>query len=310
MVMETILSGNNPDNFPSDSTQWNDTDGDGYGDNPLGTDPDNCPLEYGNSTFPGLGCLDSDGDGHANTFDAFPFDANETHDTDSDGVGDNADEFPLNALEQFDFDGDGIGDNADAFPEDANESIDSDGDGVGDNSDVFPNDANESEDSDGDGIGDNSDEYPLVDNFLDTDEDGILDLDDAFPEDATQTNDSDGDGYGDNQSGNNADAFPNIATQWADSDGDGYGDNWGNSSWNDTRLFVWPGQYIEGAEFSDHCPTTNGNSTADDFFGCSDGDGDGIADQYDEINGTLPQDRFRWCSIQKTCVQIPQKEFL
>ena len=175
------MSGNNPDNFPSDSTQWNDTDGDGYGDNPLGTNPDNCPLEYGNSTFPGLGCLDSDGDGHANTFDAFPYDANETHDTDSDGVGDNADEFPLNALEQFDFDGDGIGDNADAFPEDANESIDSDGDGVGDNSDVFPNDANESEDSDGDGIGDNSDEYPLVDNFLDTDEDGILDLDDAFP---------------------------------------------------------------------------------------------------------------------------------
>ena len=284
------ISGNNPDKFPSDSTQWNDTDGDGYGDNPLGTDPDNCPLEYGNSTFPGLGCLDSDGDGHANTFDAFPFDANETHDTDSDGVGDNADEFPLNALEQFDFDGDGIGDNADAFPEDANESVDTDGDGVGDNSDVFPNDANESEDSDGDGIGDNSDEYPLVDNFLDSDEDGILDLDDAFPADATQTNDSDGDGYGDNQSGNNADAFPNLATQWADSDGDGYGDNWGNSSWNDTRLFVWPGQYIEGAELSDHCPTTNGNSTADDLFGCSDGDGDGIPDLYDEVNGTIPLD--------------------
>ena len=36
--------------------------------------------------------------------------------------------------------------------------------------------------------------------------------------------------------------------------------------------------------------TTNGNSTADGFFGCSDGDGDGIADQYDEVNGTLPQD--------------------
>ena len=261
-------SGNNPDAFPSDSTQWNDTDGDGYGDNPLGIDPDNCPNEYGNSTFPGLGCLDSDGDGHANTFDAFPFDKNETHDTDSDGVGDNADEFPLNALEQFDFDGDGIGNNADAFPEDANESVD----------------------TDGDGIGDNSDEYPLVDNFLDTDEDGILDLDDAFPADSTQTNDSDGDGYGDNQTGNNPDLFPALSSQWADSDGDGYGDNWGNSSWNDTRLFVWPGQFIEGAKLSDHCPTTNGNSTADDFFGCSDGDGDGIPDQYDEVNGTIPLD--------------------
>ena len=284
------INGNNPDYFPSDSSQWNDTDGDGYGDNPLGNNSDECPNEYGNSTFPGLGCLDSDGDGHANTFDAFPFDENETHDTDSDGVGDNADAFPLNGMEQFDIDGDGIGDNADAFPEDANESVDSDGDGVGDNSDAFPDDANETMDSDGDGIGDNADEYPLVDNFLDSDEDGILDLEDAFPEDSTQNNDSDGDGYGDNQSGNNPDMFPELATQWADSDGDGYGDNWGNASWNETRLFVWPGQFIEGAEQPDHCPATNGNSTADGFFGCSDGDGDGIADLYDEINGTLPQD--------------------
>ena len=284
------INGNNPDFFPSDSSQWNDTDGDGFGDNPLGNNPDGCPSEYGNSTFPGLGCLDSDGDGHANTFDAFPFDANETHDTDSDGVGDNADAFPLNGMEQFDIDGDGIGDNSDAFPEDANESVDSDGDGVGDNSDAFPDDASESMDSDGDGIGDNADEYPLVDNFLDSDEDGILDLEDAFPEDSTQNNDSDGDGYGDNQSGNDPDMFPNLPTQWADSDGDGYGDNWGNASWNETRLFVWPGQFIEGAEQSDHCPDTTGNSTADGFFGCSDGDGDGIADQYDEVNGTLPQD--------------------
>ena len=284
------LSGNSPDHFPSDSSQWNDTDGDGFGDNPLGNNSDNCPLEAGNSTMPGLGCLDSDGDGYANTFDAFPYDASETHDTDSDGVGDNSDAFPVNAMEQFDIDGDGIGDNADAFPEDANESVDSDGDGVGDNSDAFPDDANESIDSDGDGIGDNADEYPTVDNFLDSDDDGILDLEDAFPEDSTQNNDSDGDGYGDNQSGNNPDIFPNLATQWADSDSDGYGDNWGNSSWNDTRLMVWPGQYVEGAEQSDHCPTIGGNSTVDGFLGCSDGDGDGIADQYDEVNGTLPQD--------------------
>ena len=284
------INGNNPDYFPSDSSQWNDTDGDGYGDNPFGNNSDDCPEEYGNSTFPGLGCLDSDGDGHANTYDAFPFDVNETHDTDSDGVGDNGDAFPLNPMEQFDTDMDGVGDNADAFPEDANESVDSDGDGVGDNSDMFPNDANESMDSDGDGIGDNADEYPLVDNFLDSDNDGILDLEDAFPDDSTQTNDSDGDGYGDNQTGNNPDLFPELATQWADSDGDGYGDNWGNSSWNDTRLFVWPGQFIEGAEQPDHCPTTSGNSTTDGYFGCSDGDGDGIADQYDEYNGTAPQD--------------------
>ena len=30
--------------------QWNDTDGDGYGDNLSGNDPDTCPYEWGNST--------------------------------------------------------------------------------------------------------------------------------------------------------------------------------------------------------------------------------------------------------------------
>jgi hypothetical protein len=280
------LSGNNPDHFPSDSSQWNDTDGDGFGDNPLGNNSDNCPSEAGNSTMPGRGCLDSDGDGYANTFDAFPFDASETHDTDSDGVGDNSDAFPVNSMEQFDADGDGVGDNADAFPDDANETNDRDGDGVGDNSDAFPDNANESTDSDGDGIGDNADEYPLVDNFIDSDNDGILDLQDAFPGDATQTNDSDGDRYGDNLSGNNPDQFTNVSTQWADTDGDGYGDNWGNSSWNSTRVIDFPGEFVENAELADHCPTISGNSTANDIFGCPDGDGDGIADQYDEVNGS------------------------
>lgn len=37
--------------------------------------------------------LDSDGDGHANTADAFPFDPTEWADSDGDGVGDNADAF-------------------------------------------------------------------------------------------------------------------------------------------------------------------------------------------------------------------------
>ena len=271
------------DVFPYDPTQWSDQDGDGYGDNASGNNPDAFPEDANEY-------VDSDGDGVGDNSDAFPENANESIDSDGDGVGDNSDAFPLNPMEQFDTDLDGIGDNADVFPEDANESVDSDGDGVGDNSDMFPNDSNESIDSDGDGIGDNADEYPFVDNFLDSDGDGVLDLEDAFPNDSTQTNDFDADGYGDNRSGNNPDVFPELVTQWADSDGDGYGDNWGNSSWNDTRLFVWPGEFIEGAEQPDHCPTTIGNSTADGFFGCSDGDGDGIADQYDESNGTVSLD--------------------
>ena len=63
-----------------------------------------------------FGCLDSDGDGWADTADALPFDAGETMDSDGDGVGDNADEFPNNAAESKDSDGDGVGDNSDMFP--------------------------------------------------------------------------------------------------------------------------------------------------------------------------------------------------
>ena len=40
--------------------------------------------------------LDSDGDGVADDFDAFPSDSNETHDSDGDGVGNNSDAFPQN----------------------------------------------------------------------------------------------------------------------------------------------------------------------------------------------------------------------
>jgi len=266
---------NSGDAFPDDVSEWMDSDGDGVGDNSDAFPTD--PYET----------LDSDADGVGDNADAFPDDANESVDSDGDGVGDNADVFPNDANESMDSDGDGVGDNSDAFPVNAMEQFDADGDGVGDNSDAFPDDANESVDSDGDGIGDNSDEYPFIDNSVDADSDGYLDLNDSFPNDATQWMDLDGDGYGDNISGNNPDLFTNASTQWADTDGDGYGDNWGNSSWNTSRLFVWPGQFIENAELSDHCPTISGNSTADGFFGCPDGDGDGIADQYDDVNGSV-----------------------
>jgi len=249
------------DAFSNDSTQWNDSDGDGYGDNPLGNSPDSCPEEVGNSTYPGLGCLDSDGDGYADTLDSFPF----------------------NSLEQLDSDQDGVGDNSDEFPLDANESMDSDGDGVGDNADAFPYDANETMDSDADGIGDNSDPYPLIHNFVDSDGDSVPNINDDFPSDITQWSDIDGDGYGDNPNGNDSDDFVNNATQWKDSDGDGYGDNWGNSSWNATRTPTWPGIFVDGAQFADYCPETNGNSTADDYYGCQDDDGNGVANMFEPI---------------------------
>ncbi|QTH63458.1 PQQ-binding-like beta-propeller repeat protein [Psychrosphaera ytuae] len=165
--------------------------------------------------------IDTDGDGVADSSDAFPNDASESRDSDGDGVGDNADAFPNNAAETTDSDGDGVGDNADVFPNDATETLDSDGDGVGDNADAFPNDATETVDSDGDGVGDNSDLFPTdATESADSDGDGVGDNADAFPNDATETTDTDGDGVGDN-----ADVFPNDATESADSDSDGVGDN-------------------------------------------------------------------------------------
>ena len=45
------------DDFPFDATQVIDSDGDGWGDNQQGTDPDKCPFQPGvhNGTL-GLGC--------------------------------------------------------------------------------------------------------------------------------------------------------------------------------------------------------------------------------------------------------------
>jgi hypothetical protein len=140
-------------------------------------------------------------------------------------------------------------------------------------------------DTDGDGIGDNSDPNPTQHSDDDSDGDSIANIDDAFPNDATQWLDTDGDGYGDNASGNSPDVFVNLSTQWFDADGDGYGDNWGTPAWNSTRLFVWPGEFADGAVLADHCPTEAGNSTVDGYFGCPDIDGDGIADIYDDDIG-------------------------
>jgi hypothetical protein len=97
------------DEFPNDSSQWIDSDGDGYGDNENGLNPDifpNDPNEWS----------DFDGDGVGDNSDAFPYYPNEWEDTDGDGVGDNSDVFPNNPNEWSDFDNDGIGSNADKNP--------------------------------------------------------------------------------------------------------------------------------------------------------------------------------------------------
>ncbi len=96
------------DALPSDRTQWVDGDGDGYGDNALGTNPDKCPTKNGNSTrawlpdpenpqqnteLPSHGCEDKDGDGWADASESDGMDAikGEYLDIDRDGVGANSD---------------------------------------------------------------------------------------------------------------------------------------------------------------------------------------------------------------------------
>ncbi|MFL2977903.1 MAG: hypothetical protein ACJZ59_02425 [Candidatus Thalassarchaeaceae archaeon] len=77
------------DAFPNEASQWNDTDGDGFGDELSGVDGDDCVNTPGNSTMGLLGCIDADGDGWADSEDALPENPSQWEDTDSDGYGDN-----------------------------------------------------------------------------------------------------------------------------------------------------------------------------------------------------------------------------
>jgi len=260
------------DAFPTDPTQWCDEDGDGFGSNQTGNNPDECPNQAGTSTEDRIGCADRDNDGYSNAGDPFPDDSTQWADRDGDNRGDNPN-----------------GSNADLFPDDSSQWKDTDGDGYGDNQggfngDAFPNNPNQWDDTDGDGYGDNfidenndgvsegvSDVCPLVSGnsmdpatrgCTDSDSDGFVDPVDVFPMDPFQWLDTDGDGYGDNTavpSGDDCvdvygqsyennrhgcpdadfdgwadvdDAFPNDTLQWKDSDFDGWGDNY---AWfNDT----------------------------------------------------------------------------
>jgi polar amino acid transport system substrate-binding protein len=70
------------------------------------------------SLSPFTNIRDSDGDGYANSVDAFPNDSTQWSDLDQDGYGDNLngttpDRFPIDNTEWNDTDGDGIGDNSD-----------------------------------------------------------------------------------------------------------------------------------------------------------------------------------------------------
>ena len=163
------------DAFPLEVTQWQDTDGDGYGDNwddPMWNQthlewgigqwletahqPDACPFILGVSFADRYGCPDADGDAWsdpgenwtaADGADAFPFEPTQWRDRDFDGYGDNQSE-GANLI--------------DDFPDNPTQFRDTDLDGWGDNQtygatqiDDFPMVPSQYRDSDGDGYGDN-----------------------------------------------------------------------------------------------------------------------------------------------------------
>ena len=90
------------DDLPLDSTEWNDNDMDGIGDN-SDTDDDND------------GSSDMEEDAR-NTSATDP-------DSDDDGFMDGVDDFPLDPFEWEDSDLDGVGDNGDAFPNDPDRQV-------------------------------------------------------------------------------------------------------------------------------------------------------------------------------------------
>ena len=134
------------DAFPFEVTQWQDMDGDGYGDNMVGETPDSCILETGNSTMKFqngqtisyYGCIDTDGDGYSDDGDKFPSNPTQWADEDFDDWGDNPngtdadqcldtntdsisiqqakDNFGC-SLSQSDTDGDNVADDLDACPD-------------------------------------------------------------------------------------------------------------------------------------------------------------------------------------------------
>lgn len=305
------------DAFNSDSTQWADSDADGYGDNPApALNPDSCASIWGNSTNDRFGCLDNDGDGWSNPNDVYPNNQLIWSDYDNDGYADQpGSELSDACPNQFGFstqdrlgcpdgDMDGWSDQGDEYPTEVTQWHDSDGDGYGDNSIGINGDScpNKEGDSTLDRLG-----------CPDSDEDGYSNPDqnwtaaegaDAFPGDYTQWSDYDSDGFGDNPApAQGADDCPEIygtslmdAFGCPDQDDDGWSDEgdefeYEPSQWFDTDSDGY-GDNSAPAYAPDSCPNTGGNSTLD-RLGCPDQDGDGWSD----IGDSFPSDARLWSDV-------------
>ena len=306
------------DEMPTVSGQWEDSDGDGFGDNPDGPGHDDCLSTAGTSIIAKVGCLDYDddltyyGEDSCSSEQGFSyFDRLGCPDYDRDGWSNNdedwfgGDQFMFNWKQTRDSDGDTRGDNSGPdccmiFWPDTNHSENH-------SPDIFPHNKHQWADQDGDGFGDNythpsGDDCGTVYGGSNQDRNGCPDSDgdgysdsgefggthwdvengaDAFVNDSTQWNDTDEDGYGDNsEAGASApDHFPDNPSAANDTDDDGYPNNW-TAQYN--------GSNSEGLVL-DACPNDWGNATAD-MPGCPDRDGDGTSDLTDDF----PDDATQW----------------
>ena len=303
------------DALPEIGNQWQDSDLDGYGDNPEGQQPDACPSDNGDSTIDRYGCEDYDDDGWSDTND----DCNDDDGTswwgrkgcldgDQDGWADGdatyiGDYFPTNWKQAIDSDGDRIGDNhgPDCCETETETS------GLSIIPDVFPYNHMQWKDDDNDGYGDNDSDivsgdkcwwiegYSWRDRLgcVDTDGDGASDPSDfgtsrewnesqgadMWPQDPTQWADSDGDGFGDNSSDGATlpDKFP--MNEWAanDTDGDSYPNNWTSYAYMDDDGDNVPNR-------NDWCENTVGTSDDD---GCSSDQRDPSSESYNYRDPTI-----------------------
>jgi len=320
--MDRDLIPDTHDALPHVGNQWEDTDSDGFGDNPSGPHADACVSDFGESIYDRFGCDDYDDDGWSDVNDDC-VDEDGTSwwgqwgcsDDDQDGWVDDAilgDRFPENWKQSLDTDRDTFGDNhgpdccdveleglvrpGDYFPYNPVQYADQDGDGYGDNPDdpidgdwcwfvegYSWRDRQGCPDSDGDGASDPwYEDNQWGTQYTWTEEDGA----DWWPEDGTQWADSDGDGYGDNSSEGATlpDKFPTIPAAAVDTDNDGYPNNW-TSLENGTN---------HAGLNLDNCPNIAGNSTTSinatgavvGYYGCIDTDGDG----RDDFSDVFPQD--------------------
>ena len=288
------------DALPNTGNQWHDSDSDGYGDNPSGEQPDDCPSETGDSSIDRFGCEDYDGDGWSDINDDCNDDDGTSwwgrkgcSDIDQDGWADGdatyiGDLFPTNWKQAIDSDGDRIGDNHGPDCCETN----SESSGISIIPDVFPYNPMQWEDEDNDGYGDNEsdiefgDKCPWIQGYSWRDRLGCVD--------------SDGDGSSDPSDfgtfrewniTHGADMWPQDPTQWADTDGDGYGDNSSEGATLPDKfpLNIWAANDTDGDSYPNNWTS----------YAYMDDDGDNVLNKDDWCENTTTDPDGEGCSAQQ-----------